>query len=131
MMSSCKQAMPAPCIPANGNDENTMNAIVVLTTTATTAQAEKIAHVLIENQCAACVQILPAITSVYRWQDKVEQATEILLLIKTTQEMFAVVEAIIKSHHSYETPEIIALPVVAGSDDYLSWLQAAVKYSLP
>ena len=106
-----------------------MNPIVVLTTTGTHAEAEKIAHVLIENELAACVQILPPMISIYRWQDKVEQSQEVLLFIKTTQELFADVSAAIKSYHSYETPEIIALTIVSGTDDYLAWLLASVRKS--
>lgn len=104
-----------------------MNPIVVLTTTGTHAEAEKIAQVLIENELAACVQILPPMISVYRWQGKVEQSQEVLLFIKTTQELFADVSAAIKLHHSYETPEIIALTIVSGTDDYLAWLLASVR----
>ncbi len=104
-----------------------MNPIVVLTTTGTHAEAEKIAQVLIENELAACVQILPPLISVYRWQGKVEQSQEVLLFIKTTQELFAAISAAIKSHHSYETPEIIALPIASGTDDYLVWLLASVR----
>lgn len=104
-----------------------MNPIVVLTTTGTHAEAEKIAQTLIEHELAACVQILPPMISVYRWQGNVEQAAEILLLIKTAQELFAAVSDAIKTQHSYETPEIIALPIASGSDDYLAWLLASVR----
>lgn len=104
-----------------------MNAIVVLTTTATFEQAEKIAQVLIASELAACVQILPPMTSVYRWQEQVEQTTEHLLLIKTLHTSYAQVEAAIQANHPYQTPEIIALPIAAGATDYLAWLAQAVK----
>ena len=104
-----------------------MSAIVVLTTTETFAQAEKIAQVLVETELAACVQILPPMTSVYRWQGQVEKATEHLLLIKTLRTSYAAVEAAIKANHSYQTPEIIALPIEAGAEDYLAWLAESVK----
>jgi periplasmic divalent cation tolerance protein len=106
---------------------DSMNAIVVLTTTATFEQAEKIAQVLIASELAACVQILPPMTSVYRWQEQVEQTTEHLLLIKTLLTSYAQVEAAIQTNHPYQTPEIIALPIAAGATDYLAWLAQAVK----
>jgi periplasmic divalent cation tolerance protein len=102
-------------------------AIVVMTTTETAKDGEWIAHLLVERELAACVQVLPPMTSVYRWQDHIERASETLLLIKTTRELYAAVERAIKEHHHYQTPEIIALPVEAGLPDYLAWLQSAVK----
>ena len=104
-----------------------MNAIVVITTTETVAQAEKIAQALVESELAACVQILPPMTSVYRWQGQIEKATEHLLFIKTLRTSYAQVEATIKAHHPYQTPEVIALPIEAGAADYLTWLAQAVK----
>ena len=104
-----------------------MNAIVVLTTTETFAQAEKIAEALIAGKLAACVQILPPMTSVYRWQGQIEKATENLLLIKTLRDKYAQVEATIKANHSYQIPEIIALPITAGAADYLDWLTQTVE----
>jgi periplasmic divalent cation tolerance protein len=102
-------------------------AIVILTTTETFEQAETIAQVLIEAEFAACVQILPPMTSVYRWQGRVEKATEHLLLIKTLRTSYPVVETTLKAHHPYQTPEIIALPIAAGAEDYLAWLAESVK----
>jgi periplasmic divalent cation tolerance protein len=106
---------------------DSMNALVVLTTTETPQQAEQLAQLLVEAELAACAQILPPMTSVYRWQGKVEAATETLLLIKTTCEVYPALETAIKTNHPYQTPEIIALPVEAGSMDYLHWLANAVK----
>ena len=103
-----------------------MSVIVVITTTETTAEAERIAEYLVEQHLAACVQILPPLRSIYRWQGKVEKSNENLLLIKTVSEKYAEIEAAIKSQHSYENPEIIALPVEFGSTNYLSWLREAV-----
>jgi periplasmic divalent cation tolerance protein len=102
-------------------------AIVIITTTETAKDGEWLAHLLVERELAACVQVLPPMISVYRWQDHLERATETLLLIKTRRELYAEVEAAIKAHHHYQTPEIIALPVEAGSADYLAWLTGAVK----
>jgi periplasmic divalent cation tolerance protein len=101
-------------------------ALVVITTTETFAEAERLAHQLVERELAACIQILPQVTSVYRWQGKVEQANEALLLIKTTSGAYAKLEEAIKELHSYQTPEIMALSATAVSADYLAWIQAAV-----
>ncbi len=103
------------------------DALVVITTTETEADAERLALLLVEAELAACVQVLPRMTSIYRWQDKVEQSAEALLLIKTTLAAYVRLEAAIKQNHTYETPEIIALPVEAGSDGYLNWLETSVK----
>ncbi|MFN0108299.1 MAG: divalent-cation tolerance protein CutA [Blastocatellia bacterium] len=103
------------------------DALVVITTTETKTDAERLAHLLVETGLAACVQILPQITSVYRWQGKTEQAGETLLFIKTTRSAFSELETAITQNHSYQTPEIIALPVENGSANYLSWLTASVK----
>lgn len=114
--------------PANQSAiPNSHSAIVVLTTTETPQQAEQIARLLVEAELAACVQILPSMTSIYCWQGKVEQATETLLLIKTLREKYPALEAALKTHHPYQTPEIIALPVDAGSAEYLRWLADSVK----
>jgi periplasmic divalent cation tolerance protein len=102
------------------------DALVVLATTETEADAERLARLLVESELAACVQVLPRMTSIYRWHGKIEQSGEALLLIKTTRRVYDQLEAAIKQNHSYETPEIIALPVEAGSMDYLNWLMEAV-----
>lgn len=102
-------------------------ALLVITTTATAQDAAQLAHELVERKLAACVQISAPITSVYRWQGKVETASETLLLIKTARATYPELAAQLKALHSYETPEIIALPVSAGDADYLNWLAAAVQ----
>jgi periplasmic divalent cation tolerance protein len=99
-------------------------ALVVLCTCGNGEEALRIANALIEDRAAACVNILPAVQSVYRWQEKIETAQEILLLVKTTQERFAAVERKIVELHSYDTPEIIALPVTEGLKKYLAWLNS-------
>jgi Uncharacterized protein involved in tolerance to divalent cations len=93
-----------------------------MTTTETKEEAEKIAQYLVEQKLAACVQITGPITSIYRWKGKVENAQEWLCLIKTRDDLYNKVEAAIKKLHSYETPEIIAVPIIKGSTEYLSWL---------
>ncbi|MCI0392426.1 MAG: divalent-cation tolerance protein CutA [Acidobacteria bacterium] len=101
--------------------------LVVLTTVEKLEDGERLARLLLERELAACVQILPPMVSIYRWQGNVEQSSEFLLLIKTTREVYPRLEASIKENHSYQTPEIVALPIEAGSSEYLGWLAASVK----
>lgn len=98
------------------------DARVVFTTAGSGSEAEKIARALVERRLAACVNILPQIRSIYRWEEKVEDATEILLIIKTTAARFTAVRDAIKELHSYDVPECIALPIIDGSAEYLQWL---------
>lgn len=101
-------------------------AIVVLMTAANVAEASTLAEMLVGVQLAACVQILPTVDSVYRWKGTVERETEVLLIAKTERSKFAEVEREVRALHSYETPEIIALPITAGSAPYLKWLSASL-----
>ena len=96
--------------------------IQVSTTTETKDQAQKIAKYLVEKKLAACVQISGPIESTYRWKGNVETASEYLCLIKTRTTLFKKVEAAIKKLHPYETPEIIAVPIIKGSREYINWL---------
>lgn len=96
--------------------------IQVTTTVATKEDAEKIAQHLVGEKLAACVQILGPITSTYRWKGKVETASEWLCLIKTKESLYPELEKAIISLHSYETPEIVAVPIIKGSPGYLSWI---------
>jgi periplasmic divalent cation tolerance protein len=105
---------------------DSVDALVVLTTLENQEDGERLAKLLLEGGLAACVQILPPMTSIYRWQGAIERASEILLLIKTTRPAYQQLEAVIKENHPYQTPEIIALPVEAGLGDYLNWLTAAI-----
>jgi periplasmic divalent cation tolerance protein len=100
---------------------------VVLSTAGSEDEARKIAHHLVDHQLAACVNIVPGIESIYRWQDKVESAREWLLLIKTTSEKFPAVRDAIRKVHSYEVPECIALAIEDGSTEYLQWIGDSVK----
>jgi periplasmic divalent cation tolerance protein len=95
---------------------------IVLTTAGSQVEARKIAHALVERRLAACVNIVPRIESVYRWQDKVESAEEWLLLIKTRAQVFERVREAIKELHPYELPECIMLEIAAGDKAYLDWL---------
>jgi periplasmic divalent cation tolerance protein len=98
--------------------------IQVVTTTSTQDEARAIAAALIEQRLAACVQIVGPIESIYRWQAKVETAAEWQCWIKTRSELFAQLEQQIRQLHSYEVPEILAIPVIDGNQSYLKWLQA-------
>lgn len=101
--------------------------IVVLSTCGSAEEAEKIATTLVEAQVAACVNIVPGMRSIYGWKGAVERATEWMLLIKTRRELFARVEEEMRKLHSYQVPELIALPVVEGSESYLAWIDGEVK----
>ena len=102
--------------------EASAEAIVVLMTAANGEEAARLADMLVGAHLAACVQIMPEMESVYRWQGKVERQSEILLLAKTTTVKFDELEREVRALHSHETPEIIAVPVAAGSAPYLEWL---------
>ena len=103
------------------------DALLVITTTETPDDGKRLAQKLVEQELAACVQIVPQICSIYRWQGQIEQSGETLLLIKTTQANFDELVTAIQSLHSYQTPEIMALPVTHASADYLAWLRQSVK----
>jgi periplasmic divalent cation tolerance protein len=105
------------------------DAIVVFMTAANGEEAARLADMLVGAHLAACVQILPEIESVYRWQGKIERQSEVLLLIKTTKSKFDELEREVRALHSYDTPEIIAVPVTAGSTPYLEWLIQASSAS--
>jgi periplasmic divalent cation tolerance protein len=100
---------------------------IVLSTAGSQDAARKLAQYLVEHQLAACVNIVPHIESIYRWQGKMESSTEWLLLIKTTQEKFSAVRDAIGQLHSYDVPECIALVIEDGSAAYLDWIAQSVK----
>jgi len=100
---------------------------IVLSTASSEEEARKIARYLVEQQLAACVNIVPQIESIYRWQGKVESSREWLLLIKTTAANFAKVRDAIAELHSYDLPECIAVNIDDGSSDYLEWIGETVK----
>ena len=97
--------------------------IQVVTTTASRDEAERIARSLVEERLAACVQIVGPITSTYRWQGKIETSEEWQCWAKSRGELYAQIEQAIRRLHPYEVPEILAVPVVAGSEGYLKWLR--------
>lgn len=99
---------------------------IVLSTAGSEEEARKIARYLVENQLAACVNIVPHIESIYRWQSKVETSREWLLLIKTTSANFSTVKDAIRELHSYDLPECISVVIEDGSSEYLNWIGESV-----
>ena len=102
---------------------------IILCTCPDKDTAEKIARLLVDDRLAACVNILPRITSVYRWREQVESAQEHLLLIKANKSSYQAIEQTIKKHHPYELPEIIAVPVESGLPEYLHWIDSCHSYN--
>jgi periplasmic divalent cation tolerance protein len=102
---------------------------LVMTTAGSPTEARNLANVLVERQLAACVTILPSVSSIYRWKGEVAEAEEVLLLIKTTEAAFERVYQTIRELHSYQTPECISLPIDQGSVDYLKWIEESVNLS--
>src|SRR6185312_4779084 len=98
------------------------DARIVLTTTGSLEEAEHLARAIVERSLAACINIIPQIQSVYRWEGKVEQATECLLVIKTEAAAFGLLRDAIKELHSYEVPECVMLEIADGSKPYLDWI---------
>ena len=103
------------------------NLQIVLCTVPDQQTGERIASSLVSDQLAACVNIVPGITSVYRWKGAVEQDREALLLIKTRQDSWQSLEARIRELHPYELPEIIAVPIHTGQKDYIEWITSCLK----
>jgi periplasmic divalent cation tolerance protein len=104
-----------------------MEYIVVYVTAKDRAQGRKIARHLLTKKLVACVNIVNGIESHYRWEGKLEQSKEVLLVIKTSKVLFSKVAQAVKEVHSYQVPEIIALPLVAGEENYLSWLAGETR----
>jgi periplasmic divalent cation tolerance protein len=96
--------------------------IQITTTTEKKEDAQKIAQALLEGKLAACVQIVGPIESAYWWRERIEKAVEWQCIAKSTKKLYPAVERVIKENHPYDVPEIMAIPVVAGSKDYLNWL---------
>jgi periplasmic divalent cation tolerance protein len=115
------------CEPQTKADLHMTNKLIILSTCGSEEEAAKIAQHLVDRRLAACVNVIPQVKSVYRWQQKVESAQEWLLLVKTTAERFALVRDEICGLHSYELPELIAIPIDDGSTAYLAWIEDNVK----
>ena len=102
--------------------ESTSSARIVLTTTASLEEANRLGRALVEERLAACATIIPAVESIYSWKGKLETSSEAMLMLKTGAEQLAALEARLRQLHSYETPEFLVLSVESGSHDYLEWL---------
>lgn len=102
------------------------SARIVLTTTASPEEAARLGHALVEERLAACATLIPGVQSIFRWKDEIESSVETLLLLKTGVAQVAALEARLHELHSYQTPEFLVLPVDAGSQSYLNWLQASL-----
>ncbi len=96
--------------------------VLILVTCSSSEEAETIGNVLVTKRMAACVNVIPEIRSVFFWEGKISREKEVLLIAKTRRELFDSVEKEVKRVHSYDLPEIIALPVVTGSEEYLEWI---------
>jgi periplasmic divalent cation tolerance protein len=100
-----------------------VDAIIVLVTCGSEEEAVKIAHSLVEERLAACVNLISPVRSIYRWEGKIWDEKEWILIIKTQKKRFEEVEKKVKSLHSYSVPEIISLPIVEGASSYLKWVE--------
>ncbi len=96
--------------------------ILIFSSCATAEEAEKIARSLVEKRLAACVKMIPGARSFYRWKGEIEDATEFVLLIKSRRDLFGKLKIELGANHSYEVPEILALPVVEGASEYIDWI---------
>lgn len=100
--------------------------LLVLCTCPDRPSAETLAESVVRRHLAACVNLLPGVESVYRWEGKIERGGEVLLLIKTEKQAYARLQDHIQRHHPYQVPEIIALPITAGSTGYLQWVSSCL-----
>lgn len=96
--------------------------VVVFVTASSTEEAEKLGRMIVESRLAACANLVSGVRSIFRWDNKISVENECLMIMKTTRQRYPELESVIRQHHSYEVPEIIALPVVAGSVSYLDWI---------
>ncbi len=101
--------------------------VVLLITASNIEEANKIAEVLLNQRKAACINIVPGVSSLFWWQGKLDSAQESLLIVKTKASLLPEVISLVKGVHSYDVPEIIALPIVGGNQDYLEWIDKEVK----
>lgn len=119
--------MPPRRSGVNGSLRPARGFFLVLTTASSPKEAARLAQRLVRSRHAACVNVVPGITSHYRWKGKLESSRETLLLIKTTAARLRPLALRLKQWHSYDLPELLALPIAAGSSDYLRWLQSSLS----
>ncbi len=100
-----------------------MDAVVIFCTVPNKDEAKKISEALLKEKLAACVSTVDKVSSMFLWNEELCKENELLLIIKTKRELFDKIEAVIKAFHSYNVPEIIALPIIVGSQDYLGWIE--------
>lgn len=101
--------------------------VVVFVTASSADEAERIGQVVVDSRLAACANILQGVRSIFRWDNKVNVESECLIIMKTTLDRFSDLEEAIRQHHSYSVPEIIALPIIAGSIPYLEWIAGETR----
>lgn len=104
-----------------------MEPLVVLVTASSPEEAARVARALVDERLAACVNIVPGLRSIYRWQGRVEDATEVLLIVKTARHVLSALTERVRALHSYTVPEVIALPITGGDAPYLEWLMGEVR----
>ena len=105
------------------NKEN----VVIFITTGTDEEAQVVSKALLNNRLAACVNTVPNINSLFWWHDKLDSAQESLLIVKSKASLLNEIVRLVKEVHSYETPEIVALPIIGGNPDYLNWIDKEIK----
>lgn len=103
------------------------DALVCLCTCPSDEVATRLAHALVDAEVAACVNVVPGVRSIYRWEGKVTEDAEVLLVIKTTRAAFPSLESALRAQHPYTVPELVALPLAGGSAPYLAWMAGAVR----
>lgn len=101
--------------------------VIVFITGSTFSGAKKISRALVQEKLAACCNIIKGITSIYAWEDKVEETQECMIIVKTRAKLFGRLEGVVKKMHSYTLPEIIAVPITQGLEDYLSWINESTR----
>jgi len=111
--------------------EPTTTHIVVLITTISKQEAEAISKVLVESRLAACVNISVGVSSLFRWQGAIEHQEEVLMLVKSRSDLLPSIIEVVKRLHSYTVPEVVALPILAGSPDYLAWVDESLRRRQP
>ncbi|MEM3736940.1 MAG: divalent-cation tolerance protein CutA [Candidatus Bathyarchaeia archaeon] len=115
--------------PSYGEEVTSLEYVTIFTTAPTLEDCERIACALVEERLAACVSIIPNVKSVYWWEGKVDRMSEHIVMIKTVRDLFVAVKDRIRQLHPYRVPEVIAVPVATGSEEYLEWLESEVSPS--
>ncbi len=103
------------------------NKIVIFITASSKSEAEKIAEALVKERLSACCNIIDSVSSFFWWEEKVNKESEVLIIVKSSSELFDEIMKKVKELHSYKVPEIIALPIISGSEDYLNWIEKEIK----